>query len=168
MARISKKNERFRTKDQICNDLAKMLRADLCYGTKWAVVAEVIWVWSEFDGKYKGCPYWSESAIKLEEDLRKTHTAMSAVYPKRFVHEHIAPRTLITKRLFSMDEPTAERIKEFLDAFCIGVVVTKDEDGKLNELGLRSSMPKDWDGKDPWARYRTAGITGPNIPIYGG
>ena len=38
------------------------------------------------------------------------------------------------------------------------MVVTKDEDISLNRAGLRSTMPKDWEGEDPWARYTAVGI----------
>jgi len=41
---------------------------------------------------------------------------------------------------------------------CIGAVVTRAEDQRLNSLGLRSRMPAGWDGMDPFARYRVAGI----------
>ncbi|SEK16238.1 hypothetical protein SAMN05444746_12422 [Variovorax sp. OK212] len=37
-------------------------------------------------------------------------------------------------------------------------LVTKDEDQKLTEFRLRKSMPSDWDGKDPLARYKAIGI----------
>ena len=37
-------------------------------------------------------------------------------------------------------------------------VVTVSEHKKLSNLTLRSKMPDDWDYKDPYARYKKAGI----------
>jgi hypothetical protein len=36
--------------------------------------------------------------------------------------------------------------------------VTKAEDDRLNELGLRQAMPESWDKRDKWARYKAAKI----------
>lgn len=155
MARISKKNPRYRTKEEICEDLAKVLSGDLTYGTKFAVVAEVIWVSSEFYGKYVGCPYWSEGAIALAEELRQVNSSIAAIYPKKFVHEHIAPRGLMIKYLFDLEPATPERIMAFLEEFCIGVVVTKEEDNALTAAGLRFTMPLDWNGSAPWQEVTT-------------
>lgn len=146
MARISEKNPRFRSKDTICRDLAQVLNADLSYGTKFAVVSEITWVWSEFDGKHQGCKYWSSTALR------------SRLPNKHLVHEHIVPKKVIVNSLMNEVGRTPERIYDFLERFCIGVVVTKDEDTALNSAGLRSKMPEDWDGEDPWARYKAVGI----------
>ena len=70
MARISDKNDRFRTKKQISNDIVVILSAGVEYGTKFAVLSEVVWVWSEFYGKDEGCPWWSTGALK-EQDQKK-------------------------------------------------------------------------------------------------
>lgn len=146
MARISEKNLRFRSKETICHDLAQVLNADFSYGTKFAVVSEITWVWSEFDGKHQGCKYWSSAALQ------------SGLPNKHLVHEHIVPKKVIVDSLMNEVERTPEKIYEFLERFCIGVVVTKDEDISLNRAGLRSTMPKDWEGEDPWARYTAVGI----------
>ena len=37
-------------------------------------------------------------------------------------------------------------------------LVTTEEHKRLSDAGLRSKMPKDWDGKDPFARYKIVGI----------
>lgn len=60
--------------------------------------------------------------------------------------------------LLNLEDPSPEAVKDIFDRFCVGVVVTKEEDARLNELGLNSKMPSDWDQKDLWARYHAAGI----------
>lgn len=145
MAKISVKNPRFRSKETICKDLSCVLSADLSYGTKFAVVSEITWVWSEFDGKHQGCEYWSEKALA------------SGLPNNQLVHEHIVPKKILIDSIMNYVEKSPEAIYKYLDRFCIGAVVTKEEDNLLSENGLKSSMPDPWDG-DPWARYKHVGI----------
>lgn len=145
IARISQKNDRFRTKDDICHDLSIILNSELSYGTKYCVAFEITWVWSEFSGKHEGCKYWSEEACKVWEQQKPS--------VKGLIHEHLVPRKVLIHKLFSEINPSEQTIFNILDKFCIGVVVTKDEDSALNNAGLRSAMPSGWSGKDPWERY---------------
>jgi hypothetical protein len=145
MARIAEQNRRYRSKDQICEDVAFILNAPLCWGTKFAVLAEAVWVWSEFDGKYKGCRYWSRCALR-EEDT------------KRLIHEHAVPKSVIIEKLEKRRNSTPASVRGILSTYCIGVVITKKEDQKLTDQGFRKIMPEAWDRKDIWARYRRAGI----------
>jgi hypothetical protein len=149
VAKISNKSKRFRTKEQIVRDLVKVLNMDLHYGTKFAVVSEVFWVWSEFEGKHKGCRYWSEAARRSVHDM------------KNLVHEHVVPRKEMLAK-FDLDrfpkKTTEEEVRSLLDRYCIGCVVTRGEDVALNLAGLRSRMPTGWDGENPWARYDHIGI----------
>jgi hypothetical protein len=118
----------------------------LQYGTKFAVLAETTWVWSEFDGKYCGCRYWSLAAWKLRDSGEK------------FIHEHLVPKKVIIDLLMGVKKPSRSSVRKVLESFCIGVVVTVEEDRRLNALGLRSKMPDDWDGINALARYEAAGI----------
>jgi len=141
MAKIPKSNERYRTKDEIVTDVVVILKANLTYGTRYAVLADIAWVWSEFDGKYRGCRYWSKKSLKMNGDN------------KMLCHEHIVPKRVIIEKICSLKSPTKRKIFDILQHFCIGCVVTREEDKKLNHAGLRSKMPDDWDDKNPWARY---------------
>lgn len=147
MARISEKNQRFRTKAQISTDLAFIINAPLTYGTKFAVISEVTWVWSEYYGKYHGCKYWTENALKAKDDL------------KSLIHEHLVPKKILIKHLINLKSPQSNEIYNFLEKYCIGVVVTKEEDKKINEAGLKSTMPENWDNVDPWSRYEACDIS---------
>lgn len=149
MAKISNKSAGYRTKEEICRDVAFILNyKELHRGTQLAVMDQAIWVWSEFDGKYEGCKYWSKNAEAFpKSDARKN-----------LVHEHLVPRKVIRQKLLSFENLTASVVRSVLEAWCIGVVVTKEEDQRLNSLKLGSSMPQGWDGIDAWARYKHAGI----------
>lgn len=146
MARISEKNNRYRSKETICKDLAYVLSSEVSYGTKYAVVHEITWIWSEFNGKHQGCKYWSEKAIN------------SGLTNKELIHEHIVPRKVMISALMNMENPTPDKIFNYLKKYCIGVVVTKEEDIRLNKAGLRSKMPNSWNEDDPWERYNLVGI----------
>lgn len=154
MPRIPEKNPRYRTKSQISADVARILKSKLHHGTKFAVLAEVVWVWSEFEGKYQGCKYWSERALRVRNDS------------KILVHDHIVPKKIVYDMLFGLGAPSARAVRRILRRFCIGAIITREEDQRLNALGLRSRMPDGWDGRDPWARYRKAGVS--TIPAYPG
>ncbi len=154
MARISDKNIRFRPKEVICRDISYVLRCpELHLGTKLAVVDQIFWVWSEFDGKHAGCRYWSKAAIE------------SGLKNKGLVHEHLIPRKVVREMLLSLEDPSPQAVENIFDRLCVGVVVTKAEDIRLNKLGLNSKMPPDWDQQDLWARYDAAGIVVPLRPM---
>ena len=134
MPRVHEDNPRFRTKEKLCSDIALVLNnSDLSYGTKFAVLSEATWVWTEFDGKYKGCKRWSEAAWKIKEQS------------KELCHEHVVPKRLVIKRLQSLKPPTPNSVMEVMTKYCIGVVVTRAEDALLTNEGLRSQMPSGCD-----------------------
>jgi len=144
--RTPESGNRYRTKAQVCKDVAHVLNAPLHYATKYAVLDDACWKWSEFSGKFKGCTYWSKAAseyIGATSGLR---------------HEHLVPKKVVIAHLLALDPATTDNVHAILDRYCIGVVVTKDEDARLTGLGLRSKMPDGWDAGDPWARYAAAGI----------
>lgn len=154
MARIPPKNQRFRTKERLVDDLFRVLTdGELHYGTKVCVLNEIFWVWTEFDGKTIGCPYWSIEASKCTS-------------PKDLIHDHLVPKRVLREYIFSQKRLTKEHLRFVLEKLLIGVVITKNEDKKLREKKLHSSMPKEFNLKmldykedvcpDPWIRY--AGI----------
>jgi hypothetical protein len=160
VARISPNSPRYRTKQQLAEDVASVLNSKLQYGTKFAVLKEVTWVWTESSGKFIGCPYWSAAAVR---QFKRDHSR------KRLVHEHVVPKKVVIDMLFGAANPTADSVRAILDKFLIGVVVTKKEDLRLNvEFG--KSMPDEFDDersnafRDPWLRYRRCGIQVRSMP----
>lgn len=147
MPRIPEKSRRFRTKREICNDVATVLNIPLHYGTKFAVLSDVTWVWSEYHSKYKGCKICSELAAQI-----------GITGEEKLIHDHAVPRNLIMEMLFRMKGATPEAVAEVLESYCVGVVITEAEDDLLAAHGLRSKMPANWDGNDPFARYKLTRI----------
>lgn len=154
MARISPKNPRYRTKQELAEDVVNVLNSDLHYGTKFAVVREVAWVWTEYLGKFNGCIYWSDAAVRR---FKREHSR------KRLRHEHVVPKKFVIDMLFGLKTPTVEEVRAILDKYLIGVVVTMEEDALLN-VKYSKAMPKEFSEQssplfqDPWLRYRECGI----------
>lgn len=72
--------------------------------------------------------------------------------------EHAVPRLEIYTALSKIKRLTKKSISATLDCMLVRVAVTKDEDGKLNKLGLRQRMPLGWADNDCMARHVAAKI----------
>ena len=53
---------RRRTRDQLVADALITLRSPLTYGSKYALLDNICWSWSELAGTYHGCRWWSREA----------------------------------------------------------------------------------------------------------
>lgn len=154
MARISPKSPRYRTKQQLADDVAAVLKSSLHYGTKFAVLKEVTWVWTESSGKFIGCPYWTDAAVRRFKRERSQNGLR---------HEHVVPKKVVIDMLLNLEKPTPELVRAILDKYLIGVVVTKEEDVRLN-AEFSKTMPEQFgvekskSFQDPWLRYRNCGI----------
>ncbi|MEM9373679.1 MAG: hypothetical protein AAGA55_08535 [Planctomycetota bacterium] len=157
LGRIHEKNPRFRTREQMSSDAAIALRSEMSHGGKHSVLHGIMWAWTEFYGKYRGCPLWTPKAIV---ELSNNPLPDS----KKFRHEHSVPKQLIMDMLFELADPTADRVHELLSGLLFGVVVTRDEDDALN-VDYRRTMPPEFhepgspEFMDPWLRYKRCGIT---------
>ena len=143
---MSKEYDRFRTREQLTRDASLTLSSEMSVGSRYALLDNICWTWSEFDGKIDGCRWWSRDAVDVRADL------------KQLRHEHVVPRRVIIHRLLSLPVPDESGVFATLNDWCFGVVVTKAEDATLNAAGLQSRMPEDWDHQDVWARYTAVGI----------
>lgn len=154
MAQIRDSDKRHRSKEIIARDIAFILNAPVSYGTKYAVLAEVTWVWTEFDGKHKGCSYWSVEALKLPVNG----------IGKQTIHEHVVPKRVVIEKLFALQKPTETEVYELLNKFLISIIVKKAEDRRLNLAGFNNKMPAEFDHPEhedyhnPWLRYKKCNI----------
>ena len=90
-----------------------------------------------------------------------------ARYPKSYLqkylrHEHAVPRAVIEDKLFksrSCQLGCTTAVANILSKYLHVVVLTVDEDKALKAHGLNSKMPLDWDGINPYSRYKVAGIS---------
>lgn len=98
---------------------------------------------------------FSKKAMKLwlknEKDNKKN-------LKSGLIIEHAIPRLEIYATLSKIKRLSKKSIADILDCMIVRVAVTKDEDDRLNQLGLRQRMPREWDGVDCMARHEAAKI----------
>lgn len=145
------------TEDTVCVDLARVLGEGFSQGTCTLLANASIWWWTERQGKYRGCPFWSRGAL---ENLASEGPANVS---KRMRHEHVVPRRAIIEILLGLEEPTPARVHEVLSTLSIGCVVLREEASKLDRVAKQKmptvfSTPEHTLWGDPWARYRLAEI----------
>lgn len=156
MAQLSQSHVRYRTRRQMAEDVALALNSPMSHGGKHSVLAEVMWSWTEIDGKYDGCRYWS-SLARLE------HADNPSNLGRRLRHDHIVPKRVILGELFALEKPTPSVVHDLLEKVLFGCVITKEEDNVLS-VRYRASMPPEFgdpsspEFRDPWLRYRRCGI----------
>jgi hypothetical protein len=75
----------------------------------------------------------------------------------QIVYDHAIPFKYLEDRLVNLRHVSIDLIRKLLKKFCVPVIVTKDEHRRLSR-NHQSGMPKDWNGVDPRARYKAAGI----------
>ena len=125
------------------------------------VVDRLLWTATEDSDEYKrvkylGQPYWSKNAILM---YQSQNTGRKTKKFNDLRHEHIVPRIFIKKKIYDLDQKSPEAIYEVLDKYSHAVVVTKQEDQQLNEIGLNRELPTAFhESGDLHARYSQAGI----------
>lgn len=108
--------------------------------------------------------YVSPEALKIIELARIDKTAYRTLFKAgdpsiRLMVDHAVPITVLVRMLFEgVIEIEASNIHDFLRQFYRLGVITIEEDTKLNKIGLRSKMPDDWNGNDPFSRYVSINI----------
>ena len=111
----------------------------------------VLWKWSAKNGKHKGCRHWSLSALNWFWSNPPNTRA------RNLRHEHVVPRVVVTELLLEdrrVGEVRPDEVFKILTKYCIGCVLTLDEDRLLSPLNRE--MPEPWNGDSPWDRYRSA------------
>jgi hypothetical protein len=77
----------------------------------------------------------------------------------RLMVDHAIPLRVIKNKLFTQEaKHTAETIHAVLCQWYRLGVITAEEDKRLNEAGLQSKMPPNWNETDVFARYQQVGI----------
>lgn len=106
--------------------------------------------------------YWQNKTMGLHGQSQKARIPRSkaaACLPlSECVVEHVIPQMLLVNWLMDMEPLTESAVIELLTSYFRVMLVTREEHGLLNSIGVRSTMPSDWDKEDVYARYRLAGI----------
>lgn len=107
--------------------------------------------------------YWQNKTLGQHGQSQKTNLPRSkSAIGKQLSDldvEHVVPQMEIVNMLMNMKPLDKQSVESVLENYFHVLLVTRDEHKQLNASpGLRSKMPKDWDGVDVWARYRVVGI----------
>ena len=105
------------------------------------------------------------NAIPQSPNAQKALSVFSDTDLDNSIHlvcEHVVPINVITtilKNTKAENGPLdAQKILDIHKSFYRRCIVTKGEDNILNRNKLNRNMPKDWDGKDVYARYKKVGF----------
>jgi hypothetical protein len=73
--------------------------------------------------------------------------------------DHAVPVKLVVERAMSRSDLSRDNLKDLICRLLVAVELSKEEhQNVLKKFRLQSSMPKDWDGNNPFARYEASGI----------
>jgi hypothetical protein len=136
------------TRDEIAQAFARVLSLQLQECIQYELLDRLIWMWTEVDGKYDGCRYWSSGARAVRKALRG--------WKRQVCHDHVIPRSMLIPML-RQTTPETSSIARLLESSAIGCVILREEHDGLKKAGLGSSVPADAAG-DVWARYKAVSI----------
>lgn len=128
--------------------------------------------WFSYPGCNKKYRYHSKEFQKVFDYYQKQHPQLSSRQLLKtirkagisFVREHTVPVDVVLKMLYqNLDNLTEDLFWQIMDKYNITTIVLKTEDTRLTQAGVSKSMPLDWDGKDPFARYKLVGIEIANL-----
>jgi hypothetical protein len=107
-------------------------------------------------GKYLGHPCWSRAARSL---LIENGDKLKGIQ-KSLAHEHVVPVQLIVQELLALPKQSKiEQYEEVIRNLSLVAIITRDEESKyLRPVKLADAPNERWFEKDPWWRYRQAGI----------
>lgn len=115
------------------------------------------------NGKYRGCLYWSEAALKKAygwDNIPDSYGIKQKISEDWLVHEHIVPRKVCLDYLLNAENPFEDdNLFNQMQNCLVGCVITRGQDKVLNKF--RDNMPSDTDFMkiiNPWERYQVVGI----------
>jgi hypothetical protein len=73
-------------------------------------------------------------------------------------YDHAIPFRLLQNELLLLNPVTRNSVARVLNRFDTAVLITPEENERLNKAGYKDKMPDGWDGSDPLARYRAVGL----------
>lgn len=143
-------------RDEIVKDLRFILnnREQLSERSCRKILDNLIWSWTEVDGKIRGCVYRSVDAINKYRDNDWLLKGL------KFQHEHAIPRKILVEWLNKFEATTLDELRNFLEVCVIGVVVSNDDHIILHEADRKIDWA--WDQgisfEKTFSRYKLAGI----------
>ena len=101
----------------------------------------------------------SKAASKLAKKLKDKKITLKE-FKKKTVVEHVVPSQVIVNKLYELKKFEPSKVEKVLKKYWKIMTITTRENNILNskKTGLTYQMPKNWDGKDIFARYKAVKI----------
>ena len=102
-------------------------------------------------------------ALLAEQDIASA-SGYQAWCCRHLRHEHMVPVGVVCEIIFRLPEPTEAEILHVLRRFSLRATITREQDRRLDEAGLKTRMPQGFwiPGSDcfmqPLARYMATGL----------
>lgn len=77
---------------------------------------------------------------------------------RQIVYDHSVPFRYLQERLLALQPVQPVTVRDVLTRYAVSSLLKREEDRLLTKRGLARTMPDDWDGTDPLARYSAVGI----------
>ncbi|UOR12820.1 hypothetical protein [Halobacillus amylolyticus] len=122
MGRISEKNRKYITKTDMVKSFSKVYQlytlSELPLANVHILLDHFMWTWTEFDGKYRGCKWWSEKAYEQYATGKEKRT-------KGLIHDHVVPRDVIRYETFKIlgNNSSDKQLYDFFNKHLIGCVI---------------------------------------------
>ncbi|SDJ86037.1 hypothetical protein [Sediminibacillus albus] len=156
MARLSKNNRKYMSKPDMIKSLVKIYelysRSEVPLANVHILLDHFLWGWTEFEGKYKGCKWWSENAYNQFINSKKETAGL--------IHEHVVPRNVIRVKFLEMLDNgcNEEELYRFLYQYLFACIITKEEDHLLRNSGFKNQLGQELHKETIWYRYEQAKI----------
>ena len=101
----------------------------------------------------------SKAASKLAKKLKYKKITLKE-FKNKTVVEHAVPNQVIVNKLYELKKFEPRKVEKILKKYWRIMTITTRENDILNskKTDLRYKMPKNWDGKDVFARYKAVKI----------
>ena len=129
--------------------------------TKFAVRTVLREAVNKSNPEYKGnnnrknCRHASACAVALLGDAQAA-----------LVSDHAIPLSLLLEEVYDRPGIMLEELVGLVGKYSVMVLITKAEDARLAQAGLKKKMPGGWDGQDALARYRHVDIELRTNPLF--
>lgn len=152
-------------KGELAKVICDVIKSDWSIDMKKNILVKQL-LWSRYRPRVYENPdlppdaiWFSRNAKKIYQQNVSSGATTRTERCKGLIREHVVPRTVIFDELLKLKRITPKKVDELLGELMVIVMITKDEDKKLDRMGLRSKMPECWRyGDNPFQRHEAAGI----------
>ncbi|MDA3902509.1 MAG: hypothetical protein PF441_03545 [Desulfuromusa sp.] len=103
--------------------------------------------------------YFRYALNELEKDSTFVSDSVKKNPDQKVIHEHTVPFRILRDKLMGLKDVNSKSVSNILNQLHVVTKITYEEDQKLKDAKLNIEMPEDWNGENPFARYKAVGIS---------